>query len=446
MKAISIFGLGYVGLCTAACFADRNFKVVGVDVNEEKVKILAEGKSPIYEPGLEPILKRAVEKGTFRPTLDAKSAIDESDVSFITVGTPSELGGRIDLKHVESAARDVGSAMKDKTDYHLVVVKSTVTPGTTQNVVKPILERFSHKSCGGDFGLCINPEFLQEGDAVRGVLEPDRMVIGEFDKRSGDELEKIYRDFYREKIPPLIRTSLSAGEVIKYANNAFLATKISFINFIAGLCEKVEGADVELVAKAIGMDHRINPKFLRAGAGFGGSCFPKDVKALINFSRGLDLEPVLLEDVLKTNEGQAAHMVELAKNKLGELRGKRVALLGLSFKPETDDIREAPSIKIIKRLLEEGAEVVVYDPAAMNNVMKIFANKITYANSSIDTLTGADCCMIVTEWAEFSKLSPDDFKAKIKNSLIIDGRRIYNPEVFSKKLDYVAIGLGGKRV
>jgi len=445
MKAISIFGLGYVGLCTAACFADRGFKVIGVDIDENKVKLLARGNSPIYEPGLEPTLRMATKAGRFLPTTDAKSALDSSDISIITVNTPSKAGGGIDLKHVESAARNVGSAMRESTNYHLVVIRSTVTPGTTQNVVKPILERFSLKSCGRDFGLCMNPEFLQEGDAIRGVLEPDRIVIGEFDKRSGDELKKLYRDFYREKMPPLIRTNLSTAEMIKYANNAFLATKISFINFIAGLCEKVEGADVELVAKAIGMDHRINPKFLRAGAGFGGSCFPKDVKALINFSRDLDLEPVLLEDVLKTNEGQAAHMVELAKNKLGELREKRVALLGLSFKPETDDIREAPSIKIIKRLLKEGAEVVVYDPAAMNNVRKIFANKIAHANSSIGTLAGADCCMIVTEWAEFSKLSPDDFKAKMKNALVIDGRRIYNPEVFSKKLDYVAIGLGGKR-
>jgi UDPglucose 6-dehydrogenase len=363
MKAISIFGLGYVGLCTAVCFVDRGFRVVGVDVDEEKVKLLAGGKSPIYEPGLEPMLKRAVEKGTSLLTTDAKSAIDGSDVSFITVGTPSRSDGSIDLGYIKSAARDVGSAMKNKADYHLVVVKSTVTPGTTQKLVKPFLEKFSSKSCGRDFGLCMNPEFLQEGDAIRGVLEPDRIVIGEFDRRSGDVLEKIYRDFYREKMPPLVRTNLETAEIIKYANNAFLATKISFINLVAGLCEKVEGANVELIARAIGLDHRINPRFLKAGAGFGGSCFPKDVRALVSFSREFGLEPSLLEDVLRINERQALRIVGLARERLGSLGKKHVAILGLSFKPKTDDIRDAPSIKIISRLLEEGTRVIVYDPA-----------------------------------------------------------------------------------
>jgi len=442
MKAISISGLGYVGLCTAACFANKGFKVVGVDVDEEKVKLLSGRGSPVYEPGLESMLERAVERGMFFPTTDVKAAIDRSDISFITVGTPSRADGSIDLKHVESAARDLGSAMKDKANYHLVVVKSTVTPGTTQNLVKPLLEKFSLKSCGKDFGLCMNPEFLQEGDAIRGVVEPDRVVIGEFDERSGNILEKIYRDFHQEKMPPLIRTNLSTAEIIKYANNAFLATKISFINFIASLCEKVKGADVDLVARAIGMDHRINPKFLKAGAGFGGSCFSKDIKALMSFSRKSGLKSSLLEDVLKINEKQAMHMVELAKQKLGELNGKRVAILGLSFKPNTDDIRGAPSFKIIGRLLDEGAKVAVYDPAAMDNAKKTFGDRIIYSSSPLDALTDADCCMVVTEWAEFLRLVPDDFKTRMKNTVVIDGRRGYDPEVFTKELDYVAIGLG----
>lgn len=442
MKTISIFGLGYVGLCTAACFASRGFRVVGVDVDGERVKLLTGGRPPIYEPGLDSMLKRAVEEEMFFPTTDAKSSIDGSDVSFITVGTPSRADGSIDLKHVKSAARDVGSAMNDKADYHLVVVKSTVTPGTTQNLVKTLLEKFSLKSCGRDFGLCMNPEFLQEGDAIRGVLEPDRIVIGEFDERSGDALEKIYRDFHREKMPPLIRTNLPTAEIIKYANNAFLATKISFINFIASLCEKVKGADVDLVARAIGMDHRINPKFLKAGAGFGGSCFSKDIEALMSFSHKSGLKSSLLENVLRINEKQAVHMVELAKEKLGELNGKHVAILGLSFKPGTDDIRGAPSFKIISRLLDEGAKVAVYDPAAMVNAKKIFGERIIYSPSSLDALTDADCCMVVTEWAEFLTLRPDDFKARMKNTLIIDGRRVYDHEVFTKELDYAAIGLG----
>jgi UDPglucose 6-dehydrogenase len=442
MRAISIFGLGYVGLCTAACFADRGFKVVGVDVDEEKVKVLAEGRSSIHEPGLEPMLQKAIKGGTLRPTLDAKSAVEESDVSFITVGTPSGPDGRIDLKHVELAARDVGSAMRDKAGYHLVVVKSTVTPGTTQNVIKPILEEVSTKSCGRDFGLCVNPEFLQEGDAIRGVLEPDRIVIGEFDGRSGDELEKLYRDFYGERMPPVIRTNLPTAEVIKYASNAFLAAKISFINTIANICERVPGADVTVVARGIGLDKRTGPLFLNAGIGYGGSCFKKDIEALIDYSKNLGYRPELLEAVEKVNESQPYRAVELCKKVLGSLKGKRVAVLGLAFKPNTDDMREARSIPIIRKLLEEGAEVIAYDPVAVENAKAIFKNEIAYAPSAIGCLKNADCCILVTEWEEFKRLKPEDFIQNMRQPVLVDGRRIYDQKEFGGKLKFSAIGLG----
>jgi UDPglucose 6-dehydrogenase len=323
-----------------------------------------------------------------------------------------------------------------------VVVKSTVVPGTTENVVKPLLEKHSRKHCGFDFGLCMSPEFLREGSALYDTLHPDRIVIGEHDKKSGDTLDVLCRDFYEEEAPPIIRTNLPTAELIKYSNNAFLATKISFINTIANICEKIQGADVTAVANGIGLDHRINPRFSNAGLGYGGSCFPKDVKALIAFSNKLGYVPTILQEVQEVNENQPKHAVEKAKETLQELKGKKIAILGLAFKPDTDDMREARSIPIINQLLKEGASIVAYDPVAIPNAKSIFKEKIRYASLSIDCLKGADCCILVTEWDEFKKLTPEDFMQNMKQPTLIDGRRIYNPEKFSQKLEFTAVGLG----
>ena len=316
-------------------------------------------------------------------------------------------------------------------------------PGTTQDLVKPILEKESKKKCGSDFGLCMNPEFLRQGSAFEDTMHTDRVVIGEYDRQSGDALETLYKDFYGENMPPTIRTTLSTAELIKYASNSMLATKISFINTMANLCEKIPGADVKVVATAMGLDKRIGPLFLNAGLGYGGSCFPKDVKALIACSKNLGYRLKLLEEVENVNKSQPLKAVEFCKELLGSsLKGRRVAILGLAFKADTDDMREARAIPIINQLVKEGAAVVAYDPVAIPIAKAIFKSKIQYAASTVGCLKNADCCILVTEWDEFKKLKPEDFTKNMKHPILIDGRRIYDPEEFKKKMKFKAIGLG----
>jgi UDPglucose 6-dehydrogenase len=346
------------------------------------------------------------------------------------------------LKFIESSAHDIGKALRKKDTYHIAIVKSTVVPGTTQSVVKPILEWESKKACGVGFGLCMNPEFLRQGSAFQDTVNADRVVIGAYDKRSGDVLEDLYKGFYSERLPPLIRTTLSTAELIKYASNSMLATKISFINTIANICEKIPGADVKVVAAAMGLDKRIGPLFLDAGLGYGGSCFPKDVKALIACSKGLGYFPELLESVESVNKLQPLKAVQLCKELLGSLKGKRIAILGLAFKPDTDDMREARVIPIINQLVAEGANVVAYDPVAIPVAKSIFKDRVDYADSAISCLKNADCCLLVTEWDEFKRLTPEDYLANMKQPILIDGRRIYSPELFGKRVTFRAIGLG----
>jgi len=440
---ISVMGIGYVGLCTAVGFAQKRYNVIALTHNAEKADKINKGIPPFYEPGLQELLEKTVRDGYLKCLLnEPDKAIINTDITFNAVGTPSKPDGSIDLQHIERSSQEIGEALEKKDSYHLVVVKSTVVPETTQKRVKPILEQQSKKQAGKDFGLCMNPEFLREGSALEDTLNPDRIVIGEHDKTAGDILESLYRDFYDNKTPPILRTNLSTAELIKYANNAFLATKVSFINTIANLCEKVSGADVNVVAKGIGLDKRIGPLFLNAGLGYGGSCFPKDVKALIAYARTLTYRPELLEAVEKVNETQPQKAVQLYKSILGDLKGKRTAILGLSFKPNTDDMREARSIQIINQLLNEGANIVAYDPVAMPNARTVFENKIEYASSAIECLKEADGCILATEWDEFKKLKPEDFVKSMRQPVLIDGRRIFDPDKFRQKLKFAAIGLG----
>jgi len=439
---ISVIGMGYVGLCTAIAFASRGYTVIASETDIEKVDKINRGMPPFHEPNLKEALAEVLKNGLLKCITSTENAVLNTDITFITVGTPSMLDGSVDLRYIESSAREIGSVLSDKDSYHLVVVKSTVIPGATENVVKPILEESSGKKCGIDFGLCVNPEFLREGSALHDVFNPDRIVIGEYDRKSGDVLETLYREFYAEKMPPVIRTTPVNAELIKYANNAFLAVKISFINTIANICERIPGADVTVVAKGIGLDKRIGPFFLNAGLGYGGSCLPKDLRALIQYSKSLGYEPKLLEAVESVNNSQPQRAIELCKKLLGELEGKRVALLGLAFKPNTDDIREAPSITIIRQLLKEGAKVVAYDPAAIPNAKAIFKDDIEYASSAIECLKNADCCILVTEWEEFKKLKPEDFIQNMRTPILLDGRRLFDSEEFSRKIRFMAIGLG----
>ncbi|MCW4047179.1 MAG: UDP-glucose/GDP-mannose dehydrogenase family protein [Candidatus Bathyarchaeota archaeon] len=444
---VSVIGVGYVGLCTAVGFASRGYNVIASDTDPEKAAKINSGIPPFHEPGLQNMLEEAVRNGRLKCLVGKTAeAVAGSDLTFIAVGTPSKADGSIDLQFIKLAAHDIGEALRQKNVYHLVVVKSTVVPTTTQDVVKPILEKVSGKKCGSDFGLCMNPEFLRQGSAFEDTLHADRLVIGAYDERSGEILERLYRGFYGADMPPTIRTTLSTAELIKYASNAMLATKISFINAMANLCERIPSADVKVVAAAMGLDKRIGPLFLNAGLGYGGSCFPKDVKALIVCSKSLGYRLKLLEEVENVNKAQPLKAVEFCKELLGGgLKGKRIAVLGLAFKADTDDMREARAIPIINQLLEEGADVVAYDPVAVPIAKTIFKNKIHYAASTLECLKGADCCILVTEWDEFKKLKPEDFIKNMKQPALIDGRRIYNPEEFSQKLRFIAIGLGNRR-
>jgi UDPglucose 6-dehydrogenase len=440
---ISIIGAGYVGLCTAVGFSSKGYSVTAVELDAQKAEKINQGTPPFHEPGLQEKLTAGVKGGNLRCLVNqTEKAVAESDLTFVTVGTPSRPDGGIDLRYIESAAHDIGRALKQKSSYHVVIIKSTVTPGTTQNAVKPILEEESGKTCGEQFGLCMNPEFLRQGSAFQDTVNADRVVIGSYDRRSGDVLEDLYRGFYSARLPPIIRTTLSTAELIKYASNAMLATKISFINTIANVCERIPGADVKVVAAAMGLDKRIGPLFLDAGLGYGGSCFPKDVKALVACSKNLGYNPELLDSVENVNRSQPLKGVELCRQQLGGLEGKRIAVLGLAFKPDTDDMREARVIPIINQLLSEGAEVAAYDPVATATAKTIFKGRIRYAASALDCIRGADCAIVVTEWPEFQKLTPEDFARNMKQPILVDGRRIYDPERYSKKLRFVAIGLG----
>jgi len=440
-KSISIVGTGYVGLCTAVGFASKGYKVVASTHDPKKAELINKGVPPFFEHDLEEIMKKVVKKGYLKCVLDRKEAVLKTRTTIVSVSTPSQPDGSIDLRFIESSAQEIGEALNKKDTYHLVVVKSTVVPGTTENMVKPSIEKSSGKRCGVDFGLCMSPEFLREGSALYDTLHPDRVIIGENDEKSGDIFESLYRDFLGEEMPPMIRTNLSTAELIKYANNAFLATKISFINTIANICQKTPKADITVIARGVGLDKRISPLFLRAGLGYGGSCFPKDVKALIAFSKSLGCSPVLFNAVEDVNNVQPYQAVRLAKKLMDDLAGKRVAVLGLAFKPKTDDMREAVSIKVINKLLEEGASVAAYDPKAFVNARYVFGDRIEYARSSIECIKNAECCIVVTEWEEFKQLEPEVFIKHMKSPLVIDGRRIYNPQKFSRRLKFAAIGL-----
>jgi UDPglucose 6-dehydrogenase len=434
---ICVLGSGYVGLVTGACFADRGHEVYCIDIDSKKVNQINDGKSPIFEPGINLLLKKNVEKGSLKAFLakDFYSKKIHTNISFVCVPTPSNKDGSINLKFIKKASKNIGLYIKTLKDYHVVVIKSTVVPGTTGDVACSILEKCSSKKVGQDFGLCMNPEFLKEGTAIKDFLETDKIVIGAIDKKSGNLLEKIYEPW--DKKIPRIRTNLRTAEMIKYAQNAFLATKISFINEIANICKK-SGVDAKDVAYAIGLDPRINPRFLNFGVGYGGSCFPKDIKALIAASEKIGYNPKLLKIVENINKKQPLEALKM----VDDLKGKTISILGLAFKPDTDDIREAPSIKIINELKKHGTKIKAYDPHATENMKKIFPD-ITYTNSPLECLKDSDICFVLTEWKEIKELEPKDFLNLMKTPIVIDGRRVFNPEKM-KQLGFVykAIGYG----
>jgi UDPglucose 6-dehydrogenase len=435
MRIAIVGGTGYTGLTTAVCLASKGHSTFCVGRSEEKIEKLTRGFPIIYEEGLEEMLKDVLASGKLKPTTDIKQAILNSEVSFICVGTPNKADGSIDLSQIQGASEEVGRALRKKDDYHVVALRSTVVPGTTEEVVTPTLEKFSGRNVGTDFGVCMNPEFLREGQAIKDFLYPKNIgiVIGEFDEKSGDALFELYKVFDAE----IMRTNIRTAEMIKYARNSYLAKDVSFANEIANICQK-SGADYLAVRKGMEMDARIgHGRFLEAGPGFGGSCFPKDVRALVAKAVQLGVEPKLLKATLEVNGLQPYKLLELAKETVGELKGKRIAVLGLAFKAGTDDMREAVSIPVVNALLNEGTEVCAYDPQALDNSRKFFANKIAYAKNAKEALDNADACLIVTEWPEFAN---GELYNHMRQKVIVDGRRVLNPRDLSSGFVYHAIG------
>jgi len=407
---LAVVGTGYVGLVTGSCFSHLGNDVTCIDVIEDKVKAINAGVVPIFEPGLEDLVKEGLSAKRLRATMDF-SKVAEADVIFICVGTPSFEDGSLDLKYVKDAAKQVGSAIARSDRRHVIIMKSTVMPRTTQYVVMPIIEQASGKKAGKGFGLAMNPEFLKEGAAVQDFLHPDRIVIGAIDDDSSKTVTELYKDFKC----PILHVPLSTAEMVKVASNAFLATKISFVNEVGNICKKMD-IDFRQVAEGMGLDARIGKQFLRPGCGFGGSCFPKDLEGIIAEGKRQNADTYLLEAVRKVNKLQPLKLIDLLEKKM-DVRGKTIAVLGLAFKPETDDIREASSLTIVKELLARGVKVKAYDPKAIDNFKRQYP-QIVYCRDAKDCISGSDAVMIVTEWKEFSD------PALYGDKIVVDGRGI----------------------
>jgi len=426
---ITIIGSGYVGLTTGVCLSHLGHQVVCVDNDVEKIKLLKQGISPIYEPGLEELLKEGMEKGTLSFTDSIEEGTKHGLAIFICVGTPPREDGSADLSSIEFVATRVAETMEE---YKLIIEKSTV-PVQTGLKLKTTIELNNKR--GIEFDVASNPEFLREGSAIKDFLYPDRIVIGVENERA----EKLMREIYEKIDAPFIVTNIQSAEIIKHASNSFLAMKISYINAVSMVCEKA-GADVKEVARGMGLDHRIGKEFLNAGIGFGGFCFPKDLKAFIKISEDLGYHMNLLREVLKINQEIREYFITKVRDLLWNIKGKKIAILGLSFKPNTDDIREAPSIYIIKQLLKEGANISAYDPAAMEKMKKIFPD-IDYKENPYDTLGDANALLILTEWEEFKNLDLERVKSLMKTPIIVDGRNIFEPDEM-EKLGFIYRGIG----
>lgn len=451
---ITIVGTGYVGLVTGVSLADLGHIVICVGRSKIKIDQINQGKSPFFEPGLDNLLKKLLKRNLISATDNLSDSIKSSDCTIIAAGTPT-VDNKIDLSEIEKVSKQIGEALKTLGKYHVVVVKSTVVPGTTENVVLPLLEQYSFKKVGKDFGLCMNPEFLREGNALEDALEPDRIVIGQFDVESGLEFAKMYK-----KVDcPILFTNLKTAELTKYASNALFATLISYSNEIARVAEKVGGIDVLDVWNGVHLDKRLSPmigksrikpgilSYILSGCGYGGSCFPKDTKALANFAKELQMDIKLINSVIEINNTQPHRMILLLKEALRNLKNKKIAVLGLSFKPNTDDLRESAAFPIIDELLSNGAKIICHDPQAYKEGLPTeLANlPIVLAKNVKEALNGADAVLIITAWEEYKKLKPIDFKNKMKKPIVIDGRRIFEKDIFEKEgIIYKGIGYSAK--
>lgn len=416
MKRIAVVGTGYVGLVTGTCFADTGNQVTCVDIDKEKVDSMRNGKVPIYEPHLDSVFQRNIQAGRISFTTDLKSAVDTAEIIFLALPTPPGEDGSADLSYILAVAEQLGKIISD---YKVIVDKSTVPVGTARKVEAKIKE-----NARVDFAVVSNPEFLREGFAVDDFMNPDRVVIGTSDPKAVKLMEELYKPFVSNDKPLIVMDEESA-ELTKYAANSFLATKITFMNEIANFCELV-GANVDKVRLGVGTDTRIGPRFLYPGIGFGGSCFPKDVQALVKSGREHGYQFKIIDSVLEVNHEQKLRLVEKIEDYFGDVKGKKLALWGLAFKPDTDDIREASALYMIEKLTALGAEIVAFDPEAAENVKNTIGDKIQYVTNQYDALDGCDALMIATEWSMFRNPDYDQIKSRLKQPVIFDGRNLYD--------------------
>ena len=432
---IGIVGLGFVGLSLTSVLASGGYRTIGIDIDKKRCEKISNGNSPFFEPGLEKTLRNGLKK---KLTISNDfSLLNDCDFIFVTVGTPQSANGTIDLSMIKKSIRSVGKTLHKNNKNPIILVKSTVVPGTMKNTILPILEKSSDKKAGKDFGLISNPEFLQESSAIRDTKFPHVVVLGGYQTKYMRKTKKFFEKLH-PKIPIII-TNHQTAEMIKYANNSFLATKISFINQLSSICQSIPGANIDDIAKTIGLDPRIGKLFLNAGPGYGGSCLPKDMKALINFATKSRIKPILLNAVEEINIKQLDQLVSLIKQQLGNISTKKITILGTAFKPDTDDVRDSVAIELIKKLLKRKARITVHDPKAIKNTMNIFGKRISYAKSINDALSKSHCVIITTQWKQYEHLNDNQIKYMTKK-FIIDCRRI----LVKKELDaeYYAIGLG----
>jgi UDPglucose 6-dehydrogenase len=427
---ITIFGTGYVGLVTGVCFAEVGYNVTCFDIDERKITGLSQGRCPIYEPGLEEMLQRNLEEGRLHFTYDPRLACKNADYFFIAVGTPENEDGSANLEYLKGAVEQIGKYLSRDA---VIVIKSTVPVGTNQRIHQKLKGIITDNI---QVKVVSNPEFLREGSGILDTFHADRIVIGSGDHEAGRAVADLYKPFGL----PILQTDIRSAELIKYASNAFLATKISFINEVANLCERT-GANIEDVAKGMGMDARIGSQFLKAGIGYGGSCFPKDTKALEKLTEDHDYDFKILRSVIEVNSRQKQQLFEKAQELFGDFQGKRVAVLGLAFKPHTDDIREAPAVELVARLIEEQADISVYDPAASSNTCDLFGSRLYYAENIDTAIKGADIVFIMTEWPQITQYDLERFPLLMREPVIFDGRNCYDlADAESAGLTYVSVG------
>lgn len=428
---ISIIGLGKVGLPMLAAFASRGFKVIGVDINSDFVRLIKEGKPPFFETNLAEYLQK--NKARISIAQNYEEAILNSDITFIIVPTPSNQDGNFSLQYVIEAGKKIGEVLRKKRDFHLVVLTSTVTPGSTENELLPILEKYSEKKCGFDFGLCYNPEFIALGSVIYDLLNPDFVLIGESDKKSGDILEKFYKNFCQNN-PPIKRMNIINAEITKIALNTYVTTKISYANMLAELCEKIPGGNIDIVTDALGCDKRIGHKYLKGALGYMGPCFPRDNRALIYTAKKFGISLPIVEATDKINKYQVPRIKEKILKLLPQ--GGKVSILGLSYKPNTDVIEESQPVELAKILSGNGFLIKVYDPAAMENAKKIL-NNVIFANSLKEAVEDTDLIFVAIPWEEFKNIKPEWVK---ESTILFDCWRIIKPKNFGKKIKYIAIG------